>query len=151
MLFTVVLFQISSLGNGTFQYAPGSNRFGYISYEGDAAKSEFADGFLHIINSSDFTELYKYENVTAFDITDSGAAFVSFFTNDKNEADEAAVIWWNGTRQTFVFDADDMDYILDLVYTRMIEKGTFTQKEALMELIRFHRENNTDIKTRPNK
>ncbi len=90
---------LSCLGNGTFQYAPGSNRFGYISYEGDAAKSEFADGFLHIINSSDFTELYKYENVTAFDITDSGAAFVSFFTNDKNEADEAAVIWWNGTSQ----------------------------------------------------
>jgi len=90
---------LTCLGNGTFQYAPGSNRFGYISYEGDAAKSEFADGFLHVINSSDFTELYKYENVTAFDLTDNGAAFVSFFTNDKNEADEAAVIWWNGTSQ----------------------------------------------------
>lgn len=90
---------LSCLGSGTFQYAPGSNRFGYISYEGDAAKSEFADGFLHVINSSDFTELYKYENVTAFDLTDNGAAFISFFTNDKNEADEAAVIWWNGTAQ----------------------------------------------------
>ncbi|MBI1276702.1 MAG: hypothetical protein GC179_01105 [Anaerolineaceae bacterium] len=90
---------LTCLGNGTFQYAPGSNRFGYISYEGDAAKSEFADGFLHIVNSSDFTELYKYENVTAFDLIDTGAAFVSFFTNDKNEADEAAVIWWNGTSQ----------------------------------------------------
>ncbi len=54
-------------------------------------------------------------------------------------------------RQTFVFDADDMDYILDLVYTRMIEKGSFTQKEALVEIIRFHRDNNTDIKSRPNK
>lgn len=90
---------LSCLGNGTFQYAPGSNRFGYISYEGDAKTSEFADGFLHIINTSDFTELYKYENVTAFDLTDNGAAFVSFFTNDKNEADEAAVIWWDGTKQ----------------------------------------------------
>jgi WD40 repeat protein len=37
--------------------------------------------------------------VTAFDLTDNGAAFVSFFTNDKNEADEAAVIWWDGTKQ----------------------------------------------------
>ena len=90
---------LSCLGGGTFQYAPGSNRFGYISYEGDATKSEFADGFLHVINSSDFAELYKYENVTAFDLTDTGAAFVSFFTNDKKEADEAAVIWWNGTTQ----------------------------------------------------
>lgn len=29
---------LSCLGAGTFQYAPGSNRFGYISYEGDAAE-----------------------------------------------------------------------------------------------------------------
>lgn len=62
-------------------------------------KSEFADGFLHIVNSSDFTELYTYENVTAFDLTDTGAAFVSFFTNDKNEADEAAVIWARNRNQ----------------------------------------------------
>ena len=54
-------------------------------------------------------------------------------------------------RQTFVFDAEDMDYILDLVYTRMIEKGAFTQKEALVEIIRFHRANNPEIKSRPNK
>lgn len=54
-------------------------------------------------------------------------------------------------RQTFVFDADDMDYILDLVYTRMIEKGACTQKDALVEIIRFHRDNNPDIKSRPNK
>ena len=54
-------------------------------------------------------------------------------------------------RQTFVFDASDMGYILDLVYTRIIEKGAYTQKEALLELIRFHRDNHSDIKTRPNK
>jgi hypothetical protein len=57
----------------------------------------------------------------------------------------------NTVRQTFVLDAEDMDYILDLVYTRMIERGTFTQKEALVEIIRFHRDNNSDIKSRPNK
>ncbi len=57
----------------------------------------------------------------------------------------------NTIRQTFVLDTEDMDYILDLVYTRMIEHGAFTQKEALVEIIRFHRDNNTEIKKRPNK
>ncbi len=90
---------LTCLGDGTFQYSPDSARIGYISYEGDAATSEFADGYLHIVNSSDFSEAFKYENVTAFDMTDTGAAFVSFFTNNKNEADEAAIIVWNGTGQ----------------------------------------------------
>ena len=84
-------------GGGTFQFSPDSNRFAYISYESDAAQSEFADGHLHVYNTSDLSETYDYENVTAFDIRNDGAAFASFFTNDKNEADEAAVLWWSGT------------------------------------------------------
>lgn len=90
---------LTCLGDATFQYSPDSARLGYIAYEDDAATSEFADGFLHIASTSDFNDVFSYENVTAFDLTDTGAAFVSFFTNDKNEADEAAVIVWNGSGQ----------------------------------------------------
>jgi hypothetical protein len=93
---------LTCVGGGTFQFSPNGNRFGYIAYEGDAAQSEFADGFLHIGNTGDLSEAYTYENVTAFDITDEGAAFVSFFTNDKNEADEAAVLWWSGSAEVEV-------------------------------------------------
>ncbi|MCA0458724.1 MAG: hypothetical protein LCI00_32520 [Chloroflexi bacterium] len=90
---------LTCLGGGTFQYSPDGSQLGYISYEGDAATSEFADGFLHIASTSDFSEVYSYENVTAFDLTETGAAFVSFFTNDQNEADEAAIMVWNGSGQ----------------------------------------------------
>lgn len=77
--------------------------------------------------------------------------FSSGVTNTQTEAEIPPKEKKSTIRQTFVFDADDMDYILDLVYTRMIEKGACTQKEALVEIIRFHRANNPDIKTRPNK
>lgn len=93
---------LACTGGGTFQFSPDGNRFGYISYEADAAQSEFADGHLHIYNTSDLGETYNYENVTAFDIRNDGAAFVSFFTNDKNEADEAAVLWWSGSAEVEV-------------------------------------------------
>jgi hypothetical protein len=88
---------LACLGGGTFQYSPDSNRLGYIAYEPGAAQSEFADGFLHIVNTGNLSEEMTAENVVAFDITNEGVAYISFFTNDKNEADEAAITWWSGT------------------------------------------------------
>jgi hypothetical protein len=93
---------LTCAGGGTFQFSPDGNRMGYISYEADAAQSEFADGHLHIAKTDDLSEIHNVENVTAFDLTNDGAAYVSFFTNDKNEADEAAVLWWNGNSEVEV-------------------------------------------------
>jgi Tol biopolymer transport system component len=93
---------LACTGGGTFQFSPDGSRFGYISYEADAAQSEFADGHLHVYNTSDLSEAFDSENVTAFDLRNDGAAYVSFFTNDKNEADEAAVQWWSGTAEVEV-------------------------------------------------
>jgi hypothetical protein len=88
---------LACLGGGTFQYAPDSERLGYIAYEPGAAQSEFADGFLHVVNTGDLSEAFTAENVTAFDMTHEGVAYITFFTNDKNEADEAAINWWSGS------------------------------------------------------
>ncbi len=86
-------------GGGTFRYSPNSARMAYIAYEPGAQQSEFPDGFLKVYGTADLAEQYTYENVTAFDINNDSVAFVSFFTNDKNEADEAAVIVWNGSAE----------------------------------------------------
>lgn len=90
---------LTCLGWGTFQFSPDGSRMAYIAYESDAAASEFADGFLHIVNTADLTDEALFENVISFDIGDEGAGFVSFYTNDRNEADEAAVFWWNGSAE----------------------------------------------------
>jgi WD40 repeat protein len=89
---------LTCLGLGTFQFAPDASRLGYIAYESDASVSEFADGILNIHAADDLSEEFSYENVTSFDLTSSGAAFISFFTDDRNIADEAAVFWWDGAQ-----------------------------------------------------
>lgn len=105
---------LTCLGGGTFRYSPDSARLGYIAYEADAERSEFADGHLHIVNTGDLSEALNYENVTAFDMNNDGVALVSFFTSDKNEADEAAVIWWDGSAQkevaTLTPESDDCKF-----------------------------------------
>lgn len=88
---------LACLGSGTFRYSPDSARMAYIDYEPGAEQSEFADGFLKVVSTADLSQQFSYENVVAFDIRNDLAAFVSFFTNNKNEADEAAVMIWNGT------------------------------------------------------
>jgi WD40 repeat protein len=87
------------MGGGTFQYTPDNNSLAYIDFEPDAGASEFADGFLRVRNTADMSEMFSFESVTAFDITNEGMGFVSFFTNDRSEADEAAVFWWNGSAE----------------------------------------------------
>lgn len=84
---------------GALQFSPDNNRLGYIAFEADAAASEFADGFLHVVGTADLNDQLVFENVVAFDMNDDGVGLVSFFTNDKNQADEAAVIWWNGNAE----------------------------------------------------
>ncbi|HLV35910.1 MAG TPA: hypothetical protein VKY59_12375 [Spirillospora sp.] len=90
---------LTCLGGGTFQFSPDGSRLAYIAYRDQATTREFADGFMHVIRTDDLSEELVYENVTAFDVTGDGVAFVSFFTNDRNEADEAAVFWWNGSAE----------------------------------------------------
>ncbi|NWG17170.1 MAG: hypothetical protein HXY41_11080 [Chloroflexi bacterium] len=84
---------------GAGQAAFSGDRLAYIAYEPGAAQSEFADGFLRIVNTSSLERLFRAENVTAFDLTGDGAAYISLFTNDRSEADEAAVVWWNGNAE----------------------------------------------------
>jgi hypothetical protein len=90
---------LACVGGGSFQFAPAGGRFGYIAFEPDARQSEFPDGFLKLYNTTDAAQVYSYENVAAFDLTDSGAAFISFFTNNQGEADEAAVLLWDGSAE----------------------------------------------------
>lgn len=88
---------LACLGGGTFQFSPDGARMAYIAYESDASASEFADGFMHVLDAASLDEQLLTQNVTAFDLVDDGLAYVSFFTNQRNEADEAAVTWWNGS------------------------------------------------------
>lgn len=90
---------LTCLGGGTFQYSPDSAWLAYIAYEPDATRKEFASGFLKIVSTSSLGKEFSYSNATAFDINNNGVAFISFFTNSRGEADEAAVLWWSGSAE----------------------------------------------------
>lgn len=90
---------LTCLGMGTFRFAPSALRFAYIAFDERDTRQVFAAGFLKVIDPATGNELYTRENVTAFDLNDEGAAYVSFFLNEQEQADEAAVIWWDGTSE----------------------------------------------------
>lgn len=79
------------------QFSPDGSRVAYLAYEADARQSEFGDGTLNVINTGDLSRQLRYEKVTSFDVNSNGVAFVSFFVNDRNEADEVGVFWWEGS------------------------------------------------------
>lgn len=86
---------LTCLGGAAFQYAPAGDLLGYIAFEADATRAEFPDGLLRIVDSA-LNEVFRYSDVIAFDLIETGAAFVSFFTNARGEADEAAIMLWDG-------------------------------------------------------
>lgn len=78
------------------RFTPDGARVAYLAYEADARQSEFADGTLNVLSTGDLSRQFRYEKVTAFDVNSTGVAFVSFFVNNRNEADEVGVFWWEG-------------------------------------------------------
>ena len=84
-------------GDSRLQYSPDSSQIGYVAYEPDAKASEFGDGVLHIRNTSDLSEIASFNNVVSFDIGTDGVAFVNFYTDENNLANEAAIFWWDGS------------------------------------------------------
>jgi hypothetical protein len=65
---------LACVGGGTFQFSPDSARLAYIAFETDASASEFADGFLHVLDAASMDEQLLTRNVTAFDLVDDGLA-----------------------------------------------------------------------------
>lgn len=90
------------IGSAPFEFSPDSGRFAYIDWPDDATGMNSPFGRLRIFNTSDGNETTNIENVTAFSLTDSGATFVSFFTNDDGEATEVAIYTWDGSSETEV-------------------------------------------------
>lgn len=87
------------LGSGTFQFSPDGRRFAYIDYGRNSSDDEYSDGTLRIFDAATISEAAHFENVTAFDLRDDGVIFVSLFTNNRGEADEAAVTLWDGAAE----------------------------------------------------
>lgn len=88
---------LTCIGAGQARFSTDGSRLGYIAYDPGAAQNEFAAGFLRVVDVAAAERLADADKVTAFDMTADGAVYLSLFTNDQNEADEAAITAWNGS------------------------------------------------------
>jgi hypothetical protein len=89
--------RMTCAGSGTFTWSPDNTRFAYLDYSDDYNTQTSVTARLMIHDSRNYSTLANYDNVAAFDLTNSGAAFISFFKNDRNEAKEVSVSLWDGS------------------------------------------------------
>jgi hypothetical protein len=86
---------LSCLGGGTLRYAPDSQRLAYLDYGSTPTTGEYITGTLRVIDTSAPGEVYRHENIAAFDLSSDGAVFLRFFTNSRGQVDEAVLGWWD--------------------------------------------------------
>ncbi|MFN8528244.1 MAG: hypothetical protein U0670_06510 [Anaerolineae bacterium] len=105
------------LGNARFN-ADGS-RYAYISYEPGTSRQEFARGDLRLFDTATVTSNWTGENAVSFDISAAGIAYISFYTNNQGEADEAAINFYDYSAErevaTLLPTADNCHYASGVV------------------------------------
>lgn len=87
----------SCVGSTPFQFSPDGSQFAYIEWSIDATNQTSPYGFLRIYDTASASQVASFENVTAFDLTSTGAVWISFFPNDDGEATEVAITTWDGS------------------------------------------------------
>lgn len=89
--------RMTCTGNGTFEFSPDSARFAYLDYPDNFNTQISSAARLNIHDSRTYATLASFDSVAAFDLTNSGAAFISFFKNDDGEATEVGISLWDGS------------------------------------------------------
>ncbi len=84
---------------GNIAYTPDSAGLAYLEYPSGASRQEFARGTLRLIDTTSLGAVWSADNVVAFDMAEDGIAYVSFYTNSQNEADEAAINWYDNSSE----------------------------------------------------
>jgi hypothetical protein len=88
---------VSCYGSAPFRFSPDNARYAYVDWAADANNATSPRGRLMIYNSADHSSAGNFEDVANFTLTTSGAAFVNFFNNDRQEATEVGISVWDGS------------------------------------------------------
>jgi hypothetical protein len=99
----------SACTGNNFQWSPDGSRYAYLNLGANVASETSPRGFLTIFDATDNSEITREDSVAGFHLTDDGAALLSFFYNDDNEATEVAISLWDGsaTREVATLNADE--------------------------------------------
>ena len=110
------LYGVTCIGAGLFAFSADSTQMAYMDYPDRYNVAASPSARLFIKDTATLQVIAEYANVAAFDMTDGGAAFVSFFYNNDQEAVEVAFSTWDGTRDREIAairadEGDDCRYI----------------------------------------
>lgn len=86
---------LTCLGGNTLRY--GDDTLVYIDYEAVPEGAEYAQGRLKVRESSTLDEQFSADAVNAFALHGDSVAYIGFFTNARNQADESGIYIWNGS------------------------------------------------------
>ncbi len=89
---------MSCAGNGTFSFSPDSTRIAYLGYPDDYNTATSPTARLFVQETASGTELKNFDEAAAFAWYNTGVAYVTFFKSPRNEATEASISYWDGTR-----------------------------------------------------
>ncbi len=96
---TVAQIEYLACALGNIAYTSDSARLAYVDYPPAASRQEFARGTLRLIDTTSLESVWSADNVVAFDMAADGIAYVSFYTNSQEEADEAAINWYDNSSE----------------------------------------------------
>ncbi len=87
---------MACVGNGTFRYNPDGTLLAYLDFLPTISTEPYASGVLNIAPTADPTSATTFEAVAAFDMNKDYVAFLSLFEDERGQANEAAVITYDG-------------------------------------------------------
>lgn len=117
---------LTCLGQGTLRFAPEGTQYAYISYPAGATRQNFAGGGLVLKDAASDETLYSTQNVVAFDLTSEFLAYLSFFTNNNDQADEAAIsLWQDGTNREIITVRPDANCQYSSGTLRVLDDGSY--------------------------
>lgn len=104
----------SCVGSTPFQFSADGSQFAFIEWSADATNQTSPLGFLRIYDTETVSEILSVENTTAFDFTNDGMVWISFFNNGNNQATEVSFTIWDGRSEeeitSLVADEDNACY-----------------------------------------
>jgi hypothetical protein len=91
------------------QYAPDSNRVGYLAWAAPNTADITPSARLFIHNVGDNSIQANIENVASFDMTQNGADYITFFANQNNKTVQVGINRWDGStsREVTTIYADE--------------------------------------------
>jgi hypothetical protein len=83
---------------GRMQFSADGNRLGIMKFDNKTLNNPYTIGVLRFLKMPEGVEQGSLDSVAAFDLQNDGAVAVQLYTNTKNQAKSADIVFWDGSK-----------------------------------------------------